>query len=388
MNLYLLLGFIASCLVVSILEVTEKKSLIFFDIILVIFYIALIANRSVYYTPDTLAYVEDFASVNTNRLYTPGEVTTMYRYEYGYTLISQIYKMIFGANVTLYFAVLGLFNLLITHLSVKAIFKYRYRIHNVSIMPDANEKLEIKEQTSKFLLFAPWFSIYVSYFGLMYSGIVLRQGIALTVLIITFSFFVRKRYFLGLLSASILPFFHNMAFLSIGVLIFLFTNLSFAKRTYAIYLILLLLLYLAQFYNIISSLIINFLFQKIGVGFLTISEAKMNTYLGYEVGMVKYSLGILFNLVFFMVVIYFSDIKDKFQEKLIQICLFALTLLILFAGIKALTRVVDYYFIFNIVLYYLVFFAKKVNLLRFAFFSIVVLVNAVVFFRLINAQIS
>jgi hypothetical protein len=381
MSLFLFSTFIIFCIIFSLLEILSQKSLIFLDIILVLFFILLIAYRSIYDTPDTLTYVYDFDSVGTDYLYFPGTINTLYQFEYGYTLVSQLFKMLFGNRVAMFFGLLACINLIIALVSSKNILKHKIIVENPSSV--STEIEGTNSQHKKIILFAPLFSLYVSYFGFMYSGIVLRQGLAISISLIAFYFLNNKKYFWGLLFLFISFFFHYTAVFSVGILFFAFTEFTFKKATYSKFLSIVFLLYLFKRFNVISIIVSNFLFDTFYSGFIGISSDKINTYLGNATGnLSEYSLSIIANFIFSFFAILLSDNTDKFQHKLLQINIFAISLLSFLAGIQALTRVMDYYLIFNILLFYTVLFNKKVTMMKLAFFSLIIVSNSIAFYRL------
>ena len=175
-----------------------------------------------------------------------------------------------------------------------------------------------------------------------------------------------------------------MAIFSILILIFIFTNITFKKSTYYTYLIFILCLYLMRFYNLIAANVSTFLSEKFTAGFIAISSEKMSTYLGNTSGKLsEYSFSILANFIFSFIAIKLIDGENKFQQKLLQINLFAISSLSLLAGILALSRAIDYYSIFNILLFYIILFNKKLTILKLFIFSMIVIFNAIIFYRLI-----
>jgi hypothetical protein len=380
MNLILFSLLILFCLIVSVIEISERRNFYLLDLILVLFYILLITFRSINGTPDTLPYFDDYNSLKTDHLYTLGNVNTFYKYEYGYTLISQIFKIVFGDNIRIFFGFLAFINLVLIYFSFKRILKNQNLI-NESIL--ISENSDDSNFSYKKILFAPMFSIYISYFGFMYSGIVLRQGIALSIFLSASSLLMYRKYFWGILLMIVLMFFHNMAILSLLILFFIFTKFTFKKTTYYIYLTLVFCLYLTKFYNVIAAQVSAYLYDKFNLGFLSISPEKITAYLGNTNGKLSsYSLSILVNFIFSFIAIRLIDSEDKFQHKLLQINLFAISALSLLAGILALSRAIDYYSMFNILLFYIIIFNKETTKIKFYIFSLIVISNAIIFYRL------
>lgn len=368
MNLYIYIILIILCLLASMIEFFKKKSILILDIVLVFLFFFLIVNRSIENTPDTDTYVDEYKSLDLEKDYLFGNDTTTYKFEYGYTFFSEVVKFIFGDNIHIFFGSIVFVNLLI----IFVIFK-----KFVVLIEDKNDLNEKRN-----FLFAPFFSIYISYFGFMYSGIVLRQSLAMSLLFISVYCFLSDKKKIGLIILSSLFLFHNMAIFAIGILFFIFTNFNLKKYTYYWLVVFFLLLYIMKFYTFFSSAVINFLFGKFSDGAATISPEKINTYLGGSSDLSSYSIANLVNFIFLFLAIKLTDVNNVLQQKLLQIVLFSVCINSLGSGILAFSRVTDYYLFFSIVLFYYVV-TNKVSILKLSFFSLIVISNSILLYRAI-----
>lgn len=366
LNIYIIL--IILCLIFSIIEFFKKQSIIFLDLLLIFLFFYLIVNRSIENTPDTYTYVDEFKSLYLEKNYLLGSDTTTYQFEYGYTFFSEVVKFIFGDDIRIFFGSIVFVNLLI----IFVIFK-----KFVKLIEDESNIIERKG-----LLFAPFFSLYISYFGFMYSGIVLRQSLAISLLFTSVYCLMSDKKKTGLVILSSLFLFHNMAIFAFGILFFILTNFNLKKSTYYFISVFFLILYIAKFYTFISGAVINFLFGKFSDGAATISSEKINSYLGGSSDVSSYSIAIFVNFLFLFLGIKLSDINIGLQQKLLQIILFSVIINSLFSGILAFSRVTDYYYFFSIVLFYFLF-TNKVSTYKIAFFSLLVISNSILLYRAI-----
>lgn len=369
MNLYIYIILIILCLIVSIIELFKKESVLILDVVLVVLFFFLIINRSIENTPDTSTYVEEYKGLNLEKNYLFGSDTTIYQFEYGYTFFSEIAKFIIGDNFRLFFGSIVLINLLIVFIIFKKL---------VVLIENKNVLINKKHN----FLFAPFFSIYISYFGFMYSGIVLRQGLAMSLLFVSVYCLLSEKKTIGLFILCSLFLFHNMAIFAIGILVLILVNFNFKKSTYHRLTVFFLLLYIGKFYTFFSSAVINFLFGRFSEGAATISPEKINTYLGGSSDVSSYSVANFVNFIFLFLAIKLTDLNNVLQQKLLQVVWFSVCINSLGSGILAFSRVTDYYLFFSIVLFYYVV-ANKVSILKLVFFSLIVISNSILLYRAI-----
>lgn len=369
MNLYIYIILIILCLVVSMVELFKKESVIILDIVLVVLFFFLIINRSIENTPDTSTYVEEYKNLNLEENYLFGNDTTLYQFEYGYTFFSELVKFIVGDNYRIFFGSIVFINLLIVFIIFR---KFIVLIEKDNVLIDEKNSF----------LFGPFFSIYISYFGFMYSGIVLRQSLAMSLLFVSVYCLLNKKKLIGLVILGSLFLFHNMAIFAIGILILILIDFNFKKSTYYQLTIFFLLLYIGKFYTFFSTAVINLLFGRFSEGAATISPEKINTYLGGSSDVSSYSLANFVNFIFLFLAIKLTDLNNIIQQKLLQVVLFSVCINSLCSGILAFSRVTDYYFFFSIVLFYYAV-VNRVSILKLFFFSLVVVSNSILLYRAI-----
>lgn len=368
MNLYIYIILTILCLFFSLIEFFKKRSIIILDVILVFLFFFLIVNRSIENTPDTDTYVDEYKSLDLEKNYILGSDITKYKFEIGYTFYSEIVKFIFGENIRIFFASIVFINLLVVFIVFKKI---------IILIENKNELSERRN-----FLFAPFFSIYISYFGFMYSGIVLRQSLAMSLLFLSVYYLLSGKKKAGLIILLSLFLFHNMAIFAIGILFFIFINVNLKKTSYYRLTVFFLLLYVVKFYVFFASAVINFLFSKFSEGAGTISPEKINTYLGGSSDVSSYSIANFVNFAFLFLAIKFTDVSNVLQQKLLQVFLFSVCMNSLCSGILAFSRVTDYYLFFSIVLFYYIL-TNRLSMLKLSFFCVMIISNSVLLYRAI-----
>ncbi len=378
MNVYIFIIFVFCSISFSFLEIYLKRSILLFDLLLVLFWLAIVGFRSIENTPDTSTYYEEFIYSNFSFDSLSTLFDSFYNFEYGYAFVNNICFYLFR-NIYVYFIFIALLNLLIIYYFEKKYLRINFLNKLNSIVElDNNKSLDQK------FLFAPFFCIYVSYFGFMYSGIVLRQGFASSFFFIAFYFFNIKKYKRATLFGFVALFFHNFALSIIGLLSVYFLRLFKNKKSYFIIVSFFFFLYLFKVYNFISSFLAQYISEKLSNGFLSISPEKVQTYLGGNSGSgSEYSLSLIFNFFLTFISIYFIDLQNDFQQRLLQINILAIILLSLTSGLLAVSRLTDFYSFFNIILYYIILLNLKRNIFKFTFIFLLGSIWSYQFYRMI-----
>lgn len=373
MSLYFYILFYILAIVFSHIQLSTKKNILFLNLILVTYFILLISNRSITDSADTSMYLMDFNSLKTNSLYIPSTINTYGRFEYGYTLLSQIIKIIFGDNIKIWFAIVALLDTILIAYASKNIYKWSLK---------NSENASGLVNKSRFL-FAPFFTIFVSFYGFMYCGIVMRQGLAMALILCAFYHFLAKNYKTGIVLYLIALSFHNSAFLSIGVLLVVCFKRSYTKATYTRYMVIITFLYISRLPVYLAGIIQSFLFHQVKSGFFLLNADKVQSYLGNaDNDLIGYSFQVLFNFLFAFIAINLMDKKNILQQKLVQLYLIANTIICFLSGIHAMARLADYYSIFDVLLFYLLISNGRLNLKKLLYFLVIVLTNLIIFYRL------
>lgn len=182
MNLNLTLILIFLCCLSSTLELITRKQLKNFCFILAAIFLYIIASRNIYTVPDTLAYVTAYERINPN-----GSLYDL-PFEPGYVFLNLIAKKT-GLSYKFFLAIIALIQC--------SVYMYAMR------------KIITGSGIQKFTFFpCVCFSIWVGFWGLFYSGIVLRAGVAISFAFLAHAFIAEKKFFKAALSFLLAYTFH------------------------------------------------------------------------------------------------------------------------------------------------------------------------------------
>lgn len=340
MDLTLLFGFVCLTLGLSYFQIRQRKNYAFQNVLIVFLYLLLIGNRSIEGTADTPLYADEFSSVTLQYLYTPDNVDTLYRYEYGYSLLSQIIKFVFGDNLSAFFMIIALLQATCVYFG----FRNFMDLYNKS--------------SNAFILFIPCFAIYIAVAGFMYNAIVLRAGIAISLQFLATSLLLKRKYVQGTMFFCISLTFHNTAFIGLGILLFMLLNRVYSAKVYYAWLSSFLILYLLKIHVWISSITSGSLILLFSSNDDQ-TTSKLSNYLSNSSdSSSSYSIFIFINFALSYLTVRYSDLGNKLTNKLIRINLFSTCFLALMSAIPIVSRVFDYYLVFNVIVFYLCFIDK------------------------------
>lgn len=307
-------------------EFNKKNCYIFFSIILSI----IIATRDEN-TPDTINYLNFYKNIEIGNLVS----LSMYSFEPGFQIYTHILKIISLNNSTIYLFYISITNSLIL-----------YRVIN-------NFDKSLESNPLLFLI------LYYSFFGLFYNAIVIRAGIAISLMLYAISIENtsmpqnRKKiltYFLFIISIS----FHYSAILSIFIYILYKIIPKLPHNVYIIIWIIATMIFVCK----ISSHIIPMLLQTLLDIFDKLSGTNFNKYSYYITELYKLNDQLPYRLIFqFIACLLFIPVNTNQKEyyKLLNIYLLGLFLSSLFYSIEQLSRITDYFLIFSSFLFYFIF---------------------------------
>jgi hypothetical protein len=377
MNIAVFISFIFICIAFSIIEYYNNKSIKIFSIIAIFFFVLLVTFRSKS-TPDTTAYINYFESISTDIWSTFSSLSNYWESEIGYTLLNQFIKSNLGNNYKILFAIIPVINLAFIYSASKNISSIIFK-ESIALDISHNE-LKTKRKNQRFLLFMPLFALYVSYYGFMYSGIVLRAGLAISILIFAYSKILQGRYILSLLLSVVSIAFHQTALIGIIAILFTFIKFKTKKSMYYFIWLVLGLIYMSKIWIYFAPLISNYV--QI---YLFATESKtmslFSEYLDIEIFFYSYSYMVLIMLVNFFISIRYIKETDAFRS-LLNISLFGLTLLVLFGSITIFSRVTDFFTVFNFLLFYFALNNMNSKLYKSIFISWIIITNSIFFYRL------
>ena len=144
----------------------------------------IIANRRLD-VPDTDIYLNYFLSEDSSLL-----SYVDFGFEAGFQTLSKIFKFFADENYTLYFGLITLTNLLVIDWALNRIHKFFYQEQN-AINGDFDSSRALDFAKNKVYSILP-LTLYIAFFGIYVNAIVLRVGIAFSLIVFASSFAVKE----------------------------------------------------------------------------------------------------------------------------------------------------------------------------------------------------
>lgn len=344
-----------------------KRNSIAFIFVCLIALIIAFRNMKV---PDTIEYVEWY--LKDYDIFDFGSSP----YEKGYTVFSRTLHTLFGNNYQLFFFIFPLLNFYLLSKVGKIIcnaISSSKGIHGKPIIVTYNV----------FLLIITYFS----YYGLYHNAIVLRAGVATTLLMISLAYFLRNRGKFDII-ASLLFFllalsFHTSTLVCLPMYWLVRHNLSFSKRIYHIILTNILLIYILSPYLGVIMNPINQLFLIMGNS----GYAELAKFEYYQGASTFANEGISFKFLYYYIWGWlFVDNKYKIDiwYRMINIYLIGLLVWAIFRPILWVERITDFYTFFYVILT-MIFFAQHKKSVLSTLMVLASFVQLVFVFRIISA---
>lgn len=189
----------------------------------------------------------------------------------------------------------------------------------------------------------PVFILFVSYYGFMYTGIVLRAGLAISFCLLAYAMIFRKHYLFAIFVFLIAFSFHNSALIFLVIIGAYFIFPTFKIRTYRIMAVSIIGLYIVRFFDLFIALVFQFarlIASKIA--FYGIFESYLSRSIG-ESGFIKTILFFMFEFVF--LTFCFHDNISKQTKKNLNVIMVVSIVAGLFGFLPHVTRVMDIMFV-------------------------------------------
>ena len=224
MDAFVVILFFVGCFLLSAIELRYKIP--FAKWIFIIPFCLLIANRSEF-VPDTGAYMDFWDEL------AAFEINEAIAFELGFQYYSSFLKFFIGDDVRLYFAVLTLFNLLLIDFSV-------FRIEQV-LKREAEAGSGIVLYGNRLWRLTDFsiipLTLYVAFFGLYFNAIILRVGVAFSLLVFASVFAVKtnRRWvdYACLVALCVISYFmHATAVVAIPLLLVLLFSRKYPTQLY------------------------------------------------------------------------------------------------------------------------------------------------------------
>lgn len=321
MSAILLTTFMITSLLFCYFELLTKKTPPVVYWILTITFAVICATRSTI-TQDTIPYIDAFNSVSTNYLYKSAQDTPQ-GFELGYTVVMQISKIIFGDSYKVFFFIVVIINYFLLYIAYKKLCKI----------------INVRGQ-----LLITLFCLYTSYFGIYYNGIVLRAGLAISLLICASALLLDKKYILAFCMLWLSIKMHDSAILGILPIAILLFKINFSKISYRILLIVLLIIHVFQ-------LNISFMYKILpSMTSFVMTHNSMQVFRSY---LLNFSIteGISLKLIFFILIgymftIFKIDTDELTFKKYVNVYYFGLLIAVIFSGLDVFSRISDFCLVF------------------------------------------
>lgn len=189
----------------------------------------------------------------------------------------------------------------------------------------------------------PVFILFISYYGFMYTGIVLRAGLAISFCLLSYAMIFRKRYALGLISFLLAFGFHNSALLFLVVIVsYLFLPTGNIK-TYRVLAISIMGLYIFRVFDLFVGLVIHF------TRFMA-SQISFFSFIEYHLSLEYRESSFLKTILFFMLEFVYltfclNENLTKQQKKNLNVILVVSIVSGVFGFLPIVTRVIDVLFV-------------------------------------------
>lgn len=303
--------------------------------------------------PDTEGYVEEFL-MDADLLNFDNSP-----YEKGYTLFMRIFHLIFGDCYQVFLALFPLLNFFLLSKSCKIICE--------TISTTGNNLSE--KRIFPFDIFTLFF-VYFSYYGLYHNAIVLRAGVATTLIIVSLSYYLRNRYKRDIVRSIVFfilaLLFHTSVLVCLPMYWLIRRNYSLSRGHNKLLLFYILLLFcifavylLSPYLGIIMNPL-NQLFLIMGNS----NHSEISKFEFYSGSSMFDDSGISFKFLFFYIfgwIFTFNKYRNEVWNKLLLIYLFGLCIWAIFRPVLWVERITDFYTFFYVILAMIYYTQNKCN---------------------------
>lgn len=331
MNLILVIIFVFLCYFLSLIELSTRKTCKVFFLLACLF-VYMLASRDIYTVPDTLAYVRAYQGIPPSASW---NVLTWNHsgFEDGYMFINFIAKKL-GLDYRGFFGLVG----------VISIYVYNYALREMSLATCQKQKK----------LQCVMFSLWACSWGVYYSGIVLRAGIAISLIFATHMLILRRKFFAGCILACFACTIHNSCMFYIIIFFAAKTISVHTRKAYILWLVGIILIWLSGFSFLLNKLTGRFfalLLSRISpvknYSFYLYGNQVFNI-LNLKVDVLKSVLLVGAGFVF----IKLKPRKDIYYSYFLNFYMIYLSFTFIFSSFMAAGRVGDFGIVFFIPLFY------------------------------------
>ena len=366
--------FFMGCFLFSYLE--RHFSFPYYRWFFIVPFCVLVAFRSLD-VPDTEIYVNYYLLEDTDFRY-----YINYGFEFGFQAFTKIIKNIFDENYRIYFALITLTNLLLIDYALKKVITL-FNVEQNEFKTETSSSEMLSNLQEKIYTIIP-LTLYVAFFGLYLNAILLRVGIAFSLLILASSFAIhvkKKTDYIFIILLLILAYlFHTTALLGIIVVLIILFSKQLSFKTYLIISLIIGIIYFSNLTSRLGSTVFNFISS---LNNLTLLSAKLGNYGGESLFAAE---GVSMKFIFFWLmsfVLLFYGAPGRIYYKFLNVYVVGLAIFALMRRVLLVERVTDYFLLFSFVLFYL--FLIRQNHFKFWMYYVgIILIQIIFVLRIIN----
>lgn len=286
-------------------------------------------------TPDTVNYLEFYEEIEPGRW----ESFLWYSFEPGFQFFTHIVKMLIGYNPFAYlFLVAAIIGILVCDGTIRILHCMAY-----------DTKISTVKQP---LLFA--FVIFYAYYGLFYSAIAIRAGIALSLYLEILSIFClsgqrRKKFLWSVVLFSLAFLFHTSIIVAIPILFIFCLTKTLSLRSYLLLLMIALLIFFSRVNILFVDKLVDVIFYIVDRGSNIVTKFLLYTDVLLE-REIRLSFKYMFQL-FSGFIFMFGNLNDKVYTRFLNVYIVGILLGSVLAPIPMAYRILDFFYIFTFILY-------------------------------------
>ncbi|WP_294168588.1 EpsG family protein [uncultured Clostridium sp.] len=336
----IILIFLILCIDISIIEIITKKSMKFMFWIISIFFMLIVAYRSLK-VPDTLAYIMEYKNIDNDIYYS--------YFEKGFIFISKIINIIVGADYKKYFFCIALINIILIRRVIKNYLKFSIVTPLV---------------------------LYISFYGFYFNAIILRAGLAFSFILLAWIVFDKNKIKACIFFVIAILLHSSSIFAVIGLVVFKMKK-EISTRSYYIWLAIIGIFYFLKLGNLYSNILISFVDAYISNNRFIYYIENMQ----YDNGI---SLRFILNYLIAIICVMYRKGKDEKYINLLNIYMIGLTITAMLSNIMLIQRVTDFFIAINFILLAVIIENSKYKIKWITIYTISVTLNAIFVLRIIN----
>ncbi len=348
------------CLVSCLMIFLNKKIVAYF---LIGIYCVFIMSRPLS-VPDTLAYADFFNEVQTGNMIS----LDYFYFEPGFQMYTHLVKFLLRGKVAFYFATIVLTNIGLLLWSVRRFTGERLDAFQVILLV----------------------TLYFAFFGYYYNAIVLRAGLAMSLLIASASVLYKKKLtgkeiLLGIFFCVLAWTFHISSVIGIVALLIIRYSRRMTQSSYLLSWLVVFTLFFAGFSAWLLTTISDFLFSNVYL--LEGTSFEKMLYYADELAGIKYILPyrVMFQIFAGLLFIFPPVRMPSLYYKWLNVYFFGLFVTTLFCAVEQLARITDFFLIYSVFLFWMYF--REVVRQRIPYFTLfmgVAIFQLMFVFRIIN----